>query len=128
MDALQRLAKSLGIADRVQFTGELDPAAALNAFDVSCSPSITEGFSNAIAEAMACGVPCIVTDVGDSALIVGDSGTVVPPSSPTALAQAIEQAIRGLGKHDPKRPRQRIVDNFSIDRMVDRTVEVFRQL
>lgn len=128
LEALERLANGVGIADRVQFTGEVDPASALNAFDIACSPSVTEGFSNAIAEAMACGLPCIVTDVGDSALIVGDRGTVVPPSSPATLAQAIQQAIRVLDEHDPSKPRQRIVDEFSIDRMVDRTVEVFRQL
>ena len=128
LDTLQRLANGLGIADRVQFTGELDALAALNAFDVACSTSVTEGFSNAIAEAMACGLPCIVTDVGDSASIVGDSGTVVPPSSPTVLAQAIKQVIRGLDEHDPSKPRQRIINEFSIDKMVDRTVAVFRQL
>lgn len=127
LDALQPLAKALGIADRVQFTGELDAGAALNAFDIACSPSVTEGFSNAIAEAMACGLPCVVTDVGDSALIVGDCGIVVPPSSPTILAQAIDKAIRGLDEFDRKKPRQRILEGFSIDRMVDRTIEVFRQ-
>jgi glycosyltransferase involved in cell wall biosynthesis len=128
LDALQRLASGLAIADRVQFTGELDPAAALNAFDVACSTSVTEGFSNAIAEAMACGLPCVVTDVGDSALIVGDCGTVVPPSSPGVLAQAIEQVLRRLDEHDPSKPRHRIVEEISVDKMVDRTVEVFRQL
>ena len=128
LDALQRLAHGLGIADRVQFTGELDAPAALNAFDIACSTSVTEGFSNAIAEAMACGLPCVVTDVGDSALIVGDSGTVVPASSPTVLVPAIEQVVRTLDEHDPRKPRQRIVEEFSIDRMVDRTVEIVRQL
>lgn len=125
-DRLERLARELGIANRLLFTGELDAAAALNAFDIFCSPSVTEGFSNAIAEAMACGLPCIVTDVGDSAMIVGDAGIVVPPSSPEALAKAIEQQIRNLGAHDPARPRRRIVDNFSMDAMVERTLDVFR--
>jgi glycosyltransferase involved in cell wall biosynthesis len=128
LDTLQRLASGLGISDRVQFTGELDAAMALNAFDIACSTSVTEGFSNAIAEAMACGLPCIVTDVGDSALIVGDCGVVVPPSSPGLLAQAIEQVLRRLDDHDPSKPRQRIADEFSLDKMVDRTIEVFRQL
>jgi glycosyltransferase involved in cell wall biosynthesis len=128
LDTLQRLASGLGISDRVQFTGELDAAMALNAFDIACSTSVTEGFSNAIAEAMACGLPCIVTDVGDSALIVGDCGVVVPPSSPGLLAQAIEHVLRRLDDHDPSKPRQRIADEFSLDKMVDRTIEVFRQL
>jgi glycosyltransferase involved in cell wall biosynthesis len=125
---LEQLAQELGIAPRVSFTGELDPAAALNAFDIACSPSITEGFSNSVAEAMACEVPCVVTDVGDSAAIVGDLGMVVPPSSPPSLAEAIERQIDGLGTHDGAAARRRIVENFSASAKVDRTLEVFRSL
>jgi glycosyltransferase involved in cell wall biosynthesis len=127
-DELARLALELGINERVTFTGELDAARALNALDIACSPSIEEAFSNAIVEAMACGVPCVVTDVGDSAVIVGDAGTVVPASSPEMLAAALVAQIRDLGNHDPATPRQRILDNFSADAMVDRTLEVFRSV
>jgi glycosyltransferase involved in cell wall biosynthesis len=128
LDALRDLAAELRITHRVIFTGELDAAAALNAFDIACSPSLTEGFSNAIAEAMSCGLPCIVTDVGDSAAIVGDAGTVVPPGSPEALAAAIQAQIANLDKHDPASSRRRIVDNFSVGTMVERTLEVFRSV
>jgi glycosyltransferase involved in cell wall biosynthesis len=128
LERLQQLARELGIAERVIFTGELDGAAALNAFDIACSPSLTEGFSNAIAEAMSCGLPCIVTDVGDSAAIVGDCGTVVPPGSPEALAAAIRAEIANPDGHDPAESRRRIVDNFSIGTMVDRTLDVFRSV
>ena len=77
---------------------------------------------------MACGLPCVVTDVGDSAMIVGDSGLVVPPSSPEALAHAIEDQIRYFAAHDPARARRRIVENFSVDTMVNRTLDVFRSV
>lgn len=125
---LEELARELGIEDRVTFTGEMDPVAALNAFDIACSASVTEGFSNSIAEAMACGLPCVVTDVGDSAAIVGDKGVVVPASSPALLAAAIEQQIAGLSEHRPDQARARIVENFSISAITDRTLDIFRSL
>lgn len=125
---LQQLAKELGIADRVFFAGEMDSADALNSFDVACSPSVTEGFSNAIAEAMSCGLPCVVTDAGDSAAIVGTMGSVVPVSSPGELALAIESQIESLPSHNPAAARTSIVGRFSIDAMLDRTLDVFREV
>lgn len=125
LQRLQQLVRELGIAERVIFAGELDAPSALNSFDIACSPSVTEGFSNAIAEAMACGLPCVVTDVGDSAAIVGDVGKVVPAGSVDALAEAILAAASVLDRHDPQRPRARIVDNYSVAAMVDRTLAAF---
>lgn len=127
LQRLERLATELGIRERVIFAGELDPVAALNAFDIACSPSLTEGFPNAVAEAMSCGLPCVVTDAGDSAAIVGSLGTVVPISSPEPLAKAIQERIERLAEHDPERPRARIVENFSVDAMVERTLDAFRR-
>jgi len=121
---LKRLATELGLADRMLFTGlAADPVAALNALDIYCSPStFGEGFSNSVAEAMACGLSCVVTDVGDSARIVGDTGRVVPRSDPGALAEALTGAIAALGPDRGAKARARIVENFSIDMMVDRTL------
>jgi len=124
---LEARADELGLGEQVVFTGELDPVAALNALDIACSSSLWgEGFSNAVAEAMACGLACIVTDAGDSAAIVGSLGTVVPAGSATALADAITAEVAKLPSHDPAGPRQRIVEQFSVDAMVDATVAVFR--
>jgi glycosyltransferase involved in cell wall biosynthesis len=127
MARFEQMARELGIAALVSFHGEQEPVATLNAFDIACSCSVWgEGFSNAIAEAMACGLPCVVTDAGDSAAIVGGTGTIVPVGSPEALANAIEAEIRGLPTHDSQLPRARILENFSISAMVDGTLEVFR--
>jgi len=59
------------------------------ALDIACLSSSSESFPNVICEAMACGVPCAVTNVGDASRIVGDTGRVVPSRNPEALAQAL---------------------------------------
>jgi glycosyltransferase involved in cell wall biosynthesis len=66
----------------------------MNAMDVLACPSpYGEGFPSVVGEAMACGVPCAVTDVGDSAFVVGDAGRVVPPRDPKALAAALAEIV-----------------------------------
>lgn len=126
---LKALAIDLGIADRVLFPGPAhNPAAALNGLDLFCSASITEGFSNSIAEAMACGLPCVVTDVGDSALILGECGSVVPRSRPDLLAEAIAEQLETLSDGESDLRRARIVDEFPISKMVDRTVALLQQV
>ena len=95
---LKRLAADLGVEGQVRFPGATqNPVAALNAFDLGCSPSeFGEGFSNAIAEAMACGVPCVVTDVGDLKFIVGENGRVVAHPIRVRLTSAILELVDGL--------------------------------
>lgn len=123
---LEALAESVGIADRVIWPGAaIDPVPALNGLDVACSSSSEgEGFSNAVAEAMACGRPCVVTDVGDSAFLVGETGLAVPPGDPRALAAALIDAL-GFGPEAGRRARARIVSEFSVERMVERTIACF---
>jgi glycosyltransferase involved in cell wall biosynthesis len=127
---LRGLADQLGIAARTRFVGRTDDSrSALNGLDIYCSPSyFGEGFSNAIAEAMACGVPCVVTDVGDAALIVGETGLVVPRSDANTLAVGLIEQANGLASYDGLRSRVRIVENFSVDAMVDRTLDVMQRL
>ncbi|MBE0472108.1 MAG: glycosyltransferase [Methyloprofundus sp.] len=102
-----------------------DIPAVMNGLDLHVlSSSFGEAFPNVLAEAMACGTPCVTTDVGDAALIVGETGWVVPPKEPEALAYAIMQAIEEKQTNhqvwlDRKLAcRNRIVENFSIEKMI----------
>jgi glycosyltransferase involved in cell wall biosynthesis len=87
--ALRCLVTELGLGKYVDMLGErVDCSDLMNAFDIVSTSSYGEAFPNVVAEAMACAVPCAVTDVGDSADVVGDTGYVVPPRNPDALSEA----------------------------------------
>jgi glycosyltransferase involved in cell wall biosynthesis len=86
---LARMIDDAGVRDRVHLLGRREDVPRVTAaLDVACSSSYTEAFPLVIGEAMACGVPCAVTDAGDSALMVGDTGRVAPVRDPDALASA----------------------------------------
>lgn len=95
----------------------------LNALDIASSSSISEGLPNAIGEAMATGVPCVVTDVGDSALLVGDTGIVVPKRDPEALCSAWQRLLDAgadFRKTMGERARKRIMDHYGLQAMIRR--------
>jgi len=120
------LLKDAGLYDSVYLLGQRsDIPAVMNSLDIHIlSSSFGEGFPNVIAEAMACGTPCVTTDVGDAAIIVGQTGWIVPPKKPVLLADAIEQAYVEMKEHPltwrarKLACRNRIADNFGIDVMV----------
>jgi len=117
------------LGDRVILLGERPDIPRLNnAFDIACSASWNEAFSNSIGEAMACGVPCAVTDVGDSAYIVADSGFVAPPCAPEALANAIGRLVE-IGQSGRQqlgvKARQRIETEFSLPAIVQRYEDLY---
>lgn len=120
---LRALASELGIPEKIIWAGaSSDMAAVYSALDIAVSSSsYGEGFPNVIGEAMACGVPCVVTDTGDSAFIVGETGITVAPHDPEGLAAGL---ILCLEKNTPEmgaRARARILENFSVERMVRET-------
>lgn len=112
---------ALGLDGRVHLLGERDDVPDLiNVFDVLANASRSEAFPNVLGEAMACAVPCVATDVGDSTFIVGDTGIIVPPDNSEALGVALLQmadmgsVARGaMGL----RARKRVIEDFSLDKI-----------
>jgi glycosyltransferase involved in cell wall biosynthesis len=125
--------RAAGKAQYFHLLGERhDIPALMSALDIYTSTSIYgEGFSNSIGEAMACGVPCVVTDVGDSALIVGETGIVVPRGEPSALKDAWETMLTWQASRKAElanAARERIVKNFSTEHLVEQTQQTLEQL
>jgi glycosyltransferase involved in cell wall biosynthesis len=92
----------------------------LRGLDIATLCSLSEGLPNAVGEAMATALPCIVTDVGDAAEIVGETGLVIPPRDPSALASAIVTMIEEGDVARTKRghaARSRIAANWSINKI-----------
>jgi len=100
------------------------------ALEILCLSSWSESFPNVVVEAMACAVPCIVTDVGDTRLIVGDTGRVVPSRDPVALAEAIGVLIamdaaerEALGQ----KARERVLAQFTLQKTVSAYENIYEE-
>ena len=128
---LHEMHADLGLRGFVIWAGDRDDMTAVySALDVLCSASLAEGFSNSIAEAMACERVCVVTDVGDSAAIVGEAGIVVPANDPPALAGAIGrvQAWSAEERHETGLQARLCVEhNASLARLVQQTCHALRE-
>ncbi len=124
--------KAVGLCNSFHLLGRrTDIPRLVASFDIASSSSISEGFSNTIGEAMACGVPCAVTDVGDSALIVENTGKVVPYRDSEALSRAWSELI-DLGRDGRQKlgnlARQRILQNFSLDSIVKQYEDLYLEI
>lgn len=133
--ALEHAIRAAGISTRVILAGSReDIPAVMNALDLHVLSSSCEAFPNVVAEAMACGTPCVVTDVGDAAMIVGETGWVVPPGDSEALARAICAASEEMlnnperWKIRKKECRRRIIENFDIEKMASAYRTLWAQL
>ena len=128
---LAERAEQLELADRLIWAGPRpDMCAVYNALDIMCSSSSGEGFPNVIGEAMACGVPCVVTDVGDSAWILDQPALVAPPRDPAALAERMRRLVddRAYAARVGADGRQRILREFSVSRLAASTEAALSQL
>jgi len=100
----------------------------LAAFDIATSSSLGEAFPNVIGEAMACGVPCVVTNAGDSAMIVGSTGRIVPVQNVAALAEAWRELL-SLNEEERARlgqaARARVQEHFDLEVIARRYEELY---
>jgi glycosyltransferase involved in cell wall biosynthesis len=121
-----------GLAERISLLGERHDIPDLVAgLDIATLPSAWgEGFPNVLGEAMACGVPCVATDIGDSAWIVGRTGIVVPPRDPDALADALARLV-ALGPDGRRQlgaaARARVIEHFEVDEIVGRYEALYQR-
>ena len=130
---LAQLAHLTGAPERVHFLGpQFKLEDLVPAFDVAVSSSrMSEGFQNVLAEAMACGVPAVSTDIGEAGTIIGDAARLVPRLAPDALAAAVSAILdlsaeqrRQMGRQD----RERVVASFEIGRAAAQFEAVWRSV
>ena len=130
--ALMQAITQAGVLANTHLLGlRSDTPELMAALDVLASSSYGEAFPNVLGEAMACGVPCVVTDVGDSAYIVGDTGQVVASGDTTGLAAALEELLAlplsektVLGE----RARTRVAAHFEIGKVVQQYEDFYEGL
>ncbi len=129
--ALKQLIPSQ-MQDRFHLLGERsDISELMSAMDIFCQSSWSEAFPNVLGEAMATSVPCVATDVGDSAVIIGRTGIVAPPRDEVALANGIENLLtmpldqrRLLGAS----ARDRIEENYTLEAVVEQYAALYEKL
>lgn len=121
-----------GYVDRFVLLGQrADVPVCLSAMNMLCLHSYSEGFPNVVGEAMAMGLPCVTTDVGDAALLVGDTGVIVPKGDSVALAQGLKQLLQltpqarsNLGQ----KAKGRIYAEFTMDRCRERFEAIYQRV
>ena len=134
VDAVRSRTATMGLGDRVIFVERTtDVAAYLQASDIFAVPSSREGLSNALLEAMSCGLPCVaaaIPGVTDSVIESGVNGFVVPPGDERALADALAGLLRddGLKREIGGRARRTILERYSIQSVAERYLSIYTQL
>jgi L-malate glycosyltransferase len=126
-------AGKLGVGDRVFFAGRVeDPAEHLRGGDAFALPSVAEGMSNSLLEAMATALPCLASAIGGNTDLLGrgETGLLLPADQPQAWSEAIIRVLtdNGLADRLGKAARQRVDAEFSIEAVVDRYQELYRRL
>lgn len=128
---ITRLVDAAGLRSNVRLLGYRDDLEnVIPGFDVACLSSRAEALPNAVGEAMSCGVPCAATDVGDVRELIDETGRIVPPREPTALAEAIvallsmsAEARKSLGDA----ARRRIEQRYSVQHAAAAFAALYRE-
>jgi len=126
------LATELGIREQVTFTGfRRDVADLLSVLDIYVLPSRDEGLGTSILEAMAMGLPVVVSNVGGiPEAVTGQSGVIVPPRDPNRLAEALKTLLRDNQQRETLGTiaSERVGAEFSVERLIDRTLNLYERL
>jgi glycosyltransferase involved in cell wall biosynthesis len=129
---LMQIISATGYVERFALLGERqDVAACLKAMDIFCLHSKTEGFPNVLGEAMAMGLPCVSTDVGDAAYLLNGSGIVVLPQDSQALASGLQEMVNLCAEERSalaRSAKSRIYSNFSIARASESFIRLYKQI
>ena len=129
---MQQVAASIGISDRVMWvSARHDMPAVYNALDVVCLASNSEGFPNVLAEAMACGIPCVTTDVGDAAWLLDRRESVAPVGDALGLADRIRSLLdldAGAIAAIARAERERVLTQFSVTSLIGNTESALSSL
>lgn len=132
-ERLTERAEALGVADRIHFAGKVaDPADHLRAADAFALPSVAEGMSNSLLEAMATGLPCLASDIGGNTDLLdrGQAGLLLPSDDPGAWSTAIVRVLsdRPFANRLGRAARSKVEVGYSIGAVVDRYQELYRRL
>jgi glycosyltransferase involved in cell wall biosynthesis len=132
-ESLSELARKLGVIDWVRFAGRVDdPSEHLRASDVFVLPSVAEGMSNSLLEAMATGLPCLASAIGGNTDLLGrgEAGLLLPSDRAEAWSEAILRVLNDgeLAQRLGRAARSRIEAEFSIEAVVDRYQELYGKL
>ena len=128
---IKNIIRMSGLENVVVFLPETDNIGEFYSnIDIFVSSSFTEGFSNVVAEAMLHQLPCVVTDAGDSKILIADAGIVVERRNHSELARAMQELIvdEDLRKELSKKAKKRIIDQFSVEKMVENTLSYIKEL
>jgi glycosyltransferase involved in cell wall biosynthesis len=130
--SLKQMAATVGLGEKIIWAGQRhDLPAIYGALDILSLTSTSEGFPNTLAEGMACEVPSIATDVGDTKLLVGDTGLVAPVGDIVGIVHAWQKLISETPAEKRTRQlncRQRIENKFSLEAMIEAHSRLYEQL